>query len=107
MEAAILDLKHYLDVRLTQQDALIERLYVHMTREFERVDARFEMIETTVSEGFNTANRRFDEIRSILDTDELERGAQSMQLDRHESSLQMHESWMKELQKHRMKPELS
>ncbi len=107
MEAAILDLKNYLDARLTQQDALIERLYVHMTREFERVEARFEMIGATVSEGFNSANIRFDEIRGILDTDELERGAQSMQLDRHESSLQKHESWIKELQKQRMKPELS
>ena len=107
MEAAILVLKNYLGVRLTQQDALIERLYVHMTREFERVDARFEMIEATMSEGFKTANSRFDEIRCILDTDELECGAQSMQLDRHESSLQKHESWIKELQKHRVKPELS
>jgi len=107
MEAAILDLKNHLDGRLTKQDALIERLYVYVTREFERVDARFESLEQRIRFQFDGFNTRFDEVRGIVDTDEIERAAQSVQLDRHETALKNHELWIEDLRKHSTKPGLS
>ena len=42
-----------------------------------------------------------DEIRVLLDTDEIERGAQSMQLDRHEEAIANHDKKLSVLLKKR------
>ena len=100
MEQSILQLRNYLDERLTQQDSMIERLYVFMVGEFARYDKRLIAIDNR----FDGIYVQLDTIRGLLDTDELERGAQSMQIDRHETQLQTHNAWLERLQKRRAEP---
>lgn len=54
------------------------------------IDERFHELRDEVSqtrERVDGIYNHLDDIRGLLDTDELERGAQSVQLDRHEDAL--------------------
>ena len=76
MEQSILQLRNYLDERLTLQDSMIERLYVFMVGEFAAVRRELSLVEAKFDAKFDGIYVQLDTIRGILDTDELERGTQ-------------------------------
>ena len=68
-------------------DSQFDKLYKHMTERFDSLHDEVGDVKREVKGIYS----HLDEIRELLDTDELERGAQSMQLDRHEKAITDHD----------------
>jgi hypothetical protein len=64
-----------------------DKLYKHMTERFDSLHDEVGDVKNEVRGIYS----HLDEIRGLLDTDELERSAQSVQLDRHESAIAEHD----------------
>jgi hypothetical protein len=68
------------------------------------MNERFDSLHGEVGEvklEFRGIYNHLDKIRGLLDADELERGAQSMQLDRHEKAIANHDKKLSILLKKR------
>lgn len=68
-------------------DSQFDKLYNHMNERFDSLHDEVGEIKLEVQGIYN----HLDEIRGLLDTDELERGAQSMQIDRHKEAIADHD----------------
>jgi hypothetical protein len=68
-------------------DSQFDKLYKHMTERFDSLHDEVGEVKREVKGIYS----HLDQIRALLDTDELERGAQSAQLARHETAIAQHD----------------
>ena len=68
-------------------DSKFDKLYNHMTERFDSLHDEVGDVKREVRGIYS----HLDEIRELLDSDELERGAQSVQLSRHEKAIAGHD----------------
>ena len=78
-------------------DSQFDKLYNHMTERFDSLHDEVGDVKSEVQGIYS----HLDEIRELLDSDELERGAQSIQLARHEKAISNHDKKLTVLLKKR------
>lgn len=83
--------------RYNMTDRQFDKLYKHMTERFDSLHGEVGDVKREVKGIYN----HLDKIRELLDTDEIERGAQSMQLFRHEKAISNHDKKLSILLKKR------
>ena len=78
-------------------DNQFDKLYKHMTKRFDSLHNEIVDVKSEVRGIYN----HLDEISELLDTDEIERGAQSIQLARHKKAISDHDKKLTILLKNR------